>query len=338
MRQFINKDGKYIITLPIDWFHKNKMYDAKETDADSFELLDDPIGTFQITLTTTDKGMIPDIIKKNNIKSQEYGKRNLDVTENFFPSTKLDMYLWFVVIENNFFMAKYIYDSTKRDDEIVKNEIEKAKKALKTLIFVEDKFQKAVFTRFQFDKFMYSLASAIELTNKAYKNINPIELVILLANRIDAGLRLCLILQHQIETNSDFIDLKLIYQAENDKAIMEKKIYKMALEKGIIDEELNTRLYNLYNERNKVVHRYIISDITTKEVIRISIEYGLLEKKIGEIIKELEQKQFKNKIGIYGSDDPNIPLDGELKLMVQNAINEKHSDYSFINLEEQIEE
>ena len=60
MRQFINKDGKYIITLPTDWFHKNKMYDAKETDADSFELLDDPIGTFQLTLTATDKGIIPE--------------------------------------------------------------------------------------------------------------------------------------------------------------------------------------------------------------------------------------------------------------------------------------
>ncbi|MCJ1806342.1 hypothetical protein MRP92_05375 [Flavobacterium covae] len=334
MRKFINKDGKFIITLPEDWFHKNKLYETKDVEADSFEFITEPVGTFQLTLTSTDKGRIPDIIKKHNLKSQEYGKNNLEITEDFFPSEKFDMHLWFIVVDNFFLMAKYIYNSIDRGKEIITQEITKARKALDTVIFVETEYQEAVLASFQFDKFMFSLVTSRELTDKAYKNNNPIELVILLANQIDAALRLCLILHEQIETESEYIDIKLIYQKDDDKAIMEKAIYKLALDKGIIDESLNAELYNLYNQRNKVVHRYIISEITTKEVMKISIDYSLMEKKIGEIVKGYEKRQFEKKVGIYGHEPADTPITDEQRKLIQNAINEKHSHYSFIEIPE----
>lgn len=335
MRKFINKEGIFIITLPIDWYHKNKLYDAKESDPESFEFLNKPIGTFQISLTTPDKGLIPKIIEKHNIVSQELGKRGLTFAEDFFPSDKFDMLMWYAVVQDYFFMAKYIYDSKNREKKFIKEEIKKANEALKTLIFVEEEYREPVLANFQFDKFMFSLASSRDLTSKAYKNNNPIELVVLLANQIDAGLRLALILQEQIETKSKYIDIKLINQKDSDKAIMEKAIYKLALDKSIIDEKLNSELYNLYNQRNKVVHRYIISDITTKEVMKISINYSRMETKIGEIIKALEKKQFEEKVGLYGENPADTPLTKEQKIYVQNAINEKHAHYSFINSPEE---
>lgn len=334
MRKFIHKEGKFIITLPSDWFHKNKLYDTKETDPDSFEFVNEPIGTFQLTLTKADKGMIPNIIKKHNLKSQEYGKRNIQIVEEFFPSDKFDMYLWFVLIEKDFLLAKYIYDSKNRKKRYIQSEITKARKALDTLIFVEEQYQEPILARFQFDKFMYSLVTSRELTSNAYKNNNPIELVILLANQIDAALRLCLIMHEQIETESEFINIKLIYQKDDDKAIMEKAIYKMALDKEIIDEKLNEELFKLYNQRNKVVHRYIISDITTKEVMKISLDYSLMEKKVGEIVKQFEKKQFEKKVGMYGKERADKPFTKEQRKIVQNAINEKHSHYSFIEIPE----
>ena len=245
------------------------------------------------------------------------------------------MFLWFVLVDEQFFIAKYIYDAKNRQEIIIKEEIEKAKKALETLIFVEEELREPVLAHFQFDKFMFSLASSQDLTSKAYKNNNPIELVVLLANQIDAGLRLALILHEQIETKSVFIDIKLIQQIDGDKVIMEKAIYKLALEKGIIEEPLNLELHDLYNQRNKVIHRYIISDITTKEVKKISIEYSLMEKRIGEIIKGFEKRQFEEKVGIYGENPADTPLTKEQEVYIQNAIDEKHSDYSFIKTREE---
>lgn len=55
MRDFINKDGIYIVSLPLDWYHKNKLYDSGEKAPDTFEFLKDPIGAFQLSVTTTDK-------------------------------------------------------------------------------------------------------------------------------------------------------------------------------------------------------------------------------------------------------------------------------------------
>lgn len=334
MKQFINKEGRFIINLPIDWYHKNKFYETKDTDPDSFEFLNESIGTFQLSLTTKGKGQIPKIIEKHNIKSQELGRKNLTFTEVFMPSDRFDMFMWFVLVEEQFFIAKYIYYAKNRSKKKIKNEIEKAKKSLETLIFVEEEIREPILARFQFEKFMFSIASSIDLTSKAYKNNNPIELVVLFANQIDAGLRLALILNEQIKTKSLNIDIKLIQQKDGDKVVMEKAIYKLALEKGLIDEQLNLELHGLYSKRNKVIHRYIISDITTKEVIQISIEYSVMEQRIGKIVKELEDRQFEEKVGLYGENSTDTPLNRKQEVYLQNAVNEKHADYNFIKSRE----
>lgn len=334
MRKFIDKEGKYVIELPDDWFHKNALYDAKENDPNSFELIDEPVGTFQINVKDVSTGKIPDLIKNNNIQNQEYGKTNLDIVERFFEMEKFGMYMWFVRVDDNFVLSKYIYDFERKNDKKVKLEIEKAKNALKSLIFVPTEIREEILTQFQFDKFMFSLASAGDLISRAYKSTNPIELVILLANQIDALLRLCLILHNQIETKTNEIDIKLIFQRDEDKVVMEKAIYKMTLEKGIISQDLHDELHNLYNKRNKVVHRYIISDLTTKDVYEISINYNLMEKKVGEIVKFYEKEQHDNKIGMYGKgNSPSRALTQEERTVLQLMIDEKHSHYSFITKE-----
>ncbi|MCC9073275.1 hypothetical protein LNQ49_16985 [Flavobacterium sp. F-65] len=334
MRKFVEKKGKYVIKLPEDWFHKNALYDAKESDPNSFELVEESVGTFQINVIDIAKGKIPDLIKNNNIQNQEYGKSNLDIVERFIEMDKFGMYMWFVRVEDNFVISKYIYDVERKNDEKVKLEIEKAKESLKSLIFVPAEIREQILIHYQFDKFMFSLASAGDLISRAYKSTNPIELVILLANQIDALLRLCLILHNQIETKTKEIDIKLISQRDEDKVVMEKSIYKMTFEKGIITKELHDELHNLYNKRNKVVHRYIISDLTTKDVYEISIDYSLMEKKIGDIVKFYEKEQHDKKIGMYGKgDSPSRAMTQDERTILQLMIDEKHSHYSFITKE-----
>lgn len=274
------------------------------------------------------------MIKKFNIEAQEKGTDNLVFIEEFMPGTKFDMFLWLALVDKHFLIAKYIYNTEDRDSDNINKEIVKAKKALETLVFLEEEYREQALASYQFDKFMFSLVSSRTLTSLAYKNNNPIELVVLLANQIDAGLRLAILLHQQIETKSQYIDIKLIQQKEDDRVVMEKTIYKTALEKGIIDEQLNSELIFLYNQRNKVIHRYIISDITTKEVKEISINYSLMEQKVSEVVVGLEKKQFEEKVGFYGKKPADTPLTREQEVFLQNGINEKHADFSFINPQE----
>jgi uncharacterized protein YutE (UPF0331/DUF86 family) len=57
---------------------------------------------------------------------------------------------------------------------------------------------------------------------------------------------------------------------------MERKIYRQALDLGIITAEINSKLEALYNERNKVVHRYIITDFKTRNFYQIICDYELI--------------------------------------------------------------
>jgi uncharacterized protein YutE (UPF0331/DUF86 family) len=326
MKKFIDPKGNYIFFIPIEWGYRNGMYDAKVNDPDSFELYEKSVGCFQISCNSVSKGEIPKLIKANELKTQKVGINNLKFKERFFPAEKFDMYLWMAVVADKFIMCKYIYDSKKRENLKIKKEIEKAKNTLKTILVIEEKYKKEVLESERFSKFMTSLGASIDLTNRAYKNGSSIELVVLLANQIDALLRLVLILKKQIDNSTDDIDTTLIFQSETDKPIMEKTVYKMALDEGIITQQLYDKLFGLYNQRNKVIHRYIITDLLTKDVMKVSYEYGELEEKVGAIVRKYEQKQFKLKIGIYGVDKPpDHPLDKIAKDKIIGGLKEKHA-------------
>lgn len=326
MKKFIDPKGDYLFSIPIEWGCKNGIFDAKKNDPNSFELYENPVGCFQISCNPIYKGEIPKLIKSNALITQKIGANNLTFKEHFVSTDKFDMYLWMAVVKDKFIMCKYIYDSDKRENKKVIEEIGKSKRSLETIIIIEEAHKKKILSSERFDKFMTSYGASLDLTNRAYKNGSSIELVVLLSNQIDALLRLTLILHDQIENETDEIDTTLIFQEENDKPIMEKKVYKMALDNGIIDENLYSKLFDLYSQRNKVIHRYIITDLFTKDVMKFVYEYGILEKKVGEIVKQYEQKQFELKVGIYGTDiPPDKPLDRLGKDKIIGGLKEKHA-------------
>ena len=98
---------------------------------------------------------------------------------------------------------------------------------------------------------MASIATTIQLRNNSIKHKSFIEFIALSANHIDALLRLSIIYNDQIVNNNKEIDTTLLFQNESDKPIMEKDIYKKALEKNIITQEIYDKLFTLYGERNK---------------------------------------------------------------------------------------
>lgn len=330
MKKFIDKEGDYIIYLPVEWGYQNSFYEAKESNPDSFELYENSVGCFQISCKSKKIGKIPDLINTHELQTQAFGASNLNFKEIYTTSSKFDMYLWIAVVGNKFVMCKYITDSESKKNEKVLEELNKARQSLKTFFMIEEKDKNQVLASERFNKFMTSLAASIDLKNRAYANSSSIELVILLANQIDALLRLALILDKQLKNKTDEIDIAMIFQNENDKPIMEKKVYDIAVSENIITEDFSKELYRLYDIRNKVVHRYIISDLLTRDVMKLVIDYGIAEEELGNIVKKYEQLQFKSNIGIYGtSNPPDEPLDELKKAIVVGGLKEKHAHKGF---------
>ncbi len=145
---------------------------------------------------------------------------------------------------------------------------------------------------------MNGFTAAAQLIQRAGQNGFFIEYVCLAASVIDGLLRIGLILNYQLETKTRDILDSLLYQSNEDKIIPERKIYKMALEKGILSQDLFDQLEDFYKKRNRVVHRYIISDITTDQVLNIGIQYEQIISSISNAVKILEDKQMETGIGM----------------------------------------
>lgn len=117
---------------------------------------------------------------------------------------------------------------------------------------------------------------------------------------------------------------------------MEREIYKRTLDKGIISQEMYDELEDLYKQRNRVVHRYIITDIRTDEVFKIAYNYAILNDKVGSIVNSIEQEQVKQKVGINKN---NVKLGikpdkMELERIISN-IKDKHGKIKYDNILDQ---
>jgi hypothetical protein len=147
-------------------------------------------------------------------------------------------------------------------------------------------------------RFLNGVAASAELYSKAAKNGYFIEAVCLASNLIDAQLRIGLILRQQIKTKSKTIHKALLFQGEQDKPISEREIYKRALAEGVINQGLYSNLDELYTDRNKVIHRYIVSDLRTEGVLEIGIRYEKMQTAVRDAIFAIEEEQIRLGVGM----------------------------------------
>ncbi|UZT98929.1 hypothetical protein ODZ84_04990 [Chryseobacterium fluminis] len=326
MRQFVDNSGRYMLIIPPDWVFKNDIYAAKNSASNCFEPYENPIGSFQISchLITNNKTNIKSHLTK--FIKHDIPSGRIDFKEKFIPDDEIDAYIWEDIINDNYLSCTYTYESVQRGTDELKEELDKVRFCLSSIRMIDEKYKDSVLNSYRFNQFMNSYAASVDLLQRAYDNGSAIEITVLLSNQIDASLRLVLILKKQLDDKSNIIDTTLIYQREHDKPVMEKQVYRMALENGIINKDLHDKLYILYDQRNKVIHRYIITDLLTKNVFETAFEYSQIEKQIGKIVKEYEQMQYIAKIGIYGIEEsPDKPLSNEEQDELLNSLKEKHA-------------
>lgn len=137
------------------------------------------------------------------------------------------------------------------------------------------------------------------LTDAIEQKRSFIEQVCLSATLIDGLLRLSLVMKQQLDTNNGIVDSMLLYQGKRQKKfISERKVYERASNEKIITKAIYKKLNILYNQRNIIVHRYLISDIKTKEVIQISDQYIQLYLIINKRHRFVHNKLVDRNIGM----------------------------------------
>lgn len=78
----------------------------------------------------------------------------------------------------------------------------------------------------------------------------------------------------------------------------EKDVYTKAKDLGIIDDALHKELFTLYEDRNRVIHRFVISEITYAEVEEISYKYYKMREKVNSLIYDIEAEQIRLNVGM----------------------------------------
>lgn len=179
----------------------------------------------------------------------------------------------------------------------------------------------------KFYNFMKGLGAASQLLYLSKNKGCFIECVCLSATIIDASLRIGIILKHQLDTKTNIILNDLMFQSDEDKIVSERQVYKKALFAGVINQDIYDKLEFLYKQRNKVVHRYIISEITTEKIILIAQEYDDVIDSIKKCLDELEIRQINEGIGMTksGREVPIMTLMNNEKIM-NDMIREKHGN------------
>ena len=137
---------------------------------------------------------------------------------------------------------------------------------------------------------IHSIATARMLSQKANVNGSLIEGLCLYVSIIDGFLRLSIIYTRtQKSPNHTYsIEKKLIRQDDNENTYSEKEIYKLALKEEIIQKDIYDKLIEMYNFRNKVVHRFSISNVSYSEVAKACETYEHIYNKIFNILEVLE--------------------------------------------------
>ncbi len=320
MKHWTEPNGNFIVNIPIEWQYRNNVFDnIEEKSPYSFEQYEDSLGCFQLSCyPLSERGANPNFpIQKNNSKVKWLASRMDD--------HEFDMLLFHAQVDDMLCMAKYIYSTELRNDNRIKEQIKKVKIALDSFRIIPQSDRKLARNLDKHDNFLASLAASYDLLKNAVESESYIEMIVILANQIDAFLRSSIILKEQLENQTNDIEVKYIFQGNDERGINERNIYKKAQELEILDNKTFIELNTLYDLRNRVIHRYIISFIKTRDIVKIAYDYLVLNEKIRLIIKTYEEMQHGKGFGIYGRGfSKNYELDETDYRRAYSWANDKH--------------
>lgn len=304
MKRFIDDNATFEITVPITW--KYSLVDGHVHTFGGFQFRQ--YDCFQLSI--------------RQVNNQQE-KRELAHLLGFLPPKMIndvdyrcypdehhedDSYVtkaWTTIMGDEIVMFSLTYynePGNEANEPLTDEELQMVYDAIGSFRLIEEDVRERTLHSYRFEMFLQGIGATNIILHRAIENKGFIEATCILANQIDSLLRIAIVLQKQIVNQNMRIELEWIYQGLHDKKKSEKDIYKKAKELGVINEEMVDELYKLYDHRNRVVHRFIISEITLAEVETISYRYYEMRERIKVIVDDLESEQLRLGVGMTTMD------------------------------------
>lgn len=317
---FTEEDGTFIMKIPPNWFYNARKRDGQHV----FEMNSKRVGAFIVSVRDI-SSVSTECINFTKLPIQVFNK-NVNFMEATIPGEDWVFFLWFARVENFAVTCSYTTSAKVLASSLGKSQLNYARKSIEAIVVIDPELRRQILAHEYFDKFLSSFVAAIDLSNHAVDNGSHIELLVLLASRVDAALRLLIVLNQQVSKGTYGFDRHLLRQLETDKKVTERQIYALAKSMDLIPQKLFERLNSVYSTRNKIVHRYIISDIKTRGVIQAVGEYFAIDSALNDAFEKIENLQKSINVGFYGAD---YPIKGFAQPMsndiMREKVKEKHS-------------
>jgi hypothetical protein len=174
------------------------------------------------------------------------------------------------------------------------------------------------------EHFTSSIATSRILLQRAHKQEFLIEALVLYAALIDGFCRIALMLKQQIKNNTQDFNEEYIFQDENKRNYFsERSIYKLCLENFILDKDLFDEIESLYDIRNKVIHRFLITEIEYSHLGLVLDKYELIYQRLWNIVYGLESEQISKGVGMTISAKVDSGNKKEVFVSIINKIDSK---------------
>lgn len=326
MKHWTEPNGIFLIKIPIVWQYLNPVVKGeKEESPYSFQPYENSKGCFQISCYPLEE-LAPHIAERypNGVPRLTWRPYRKDDSE-------FCVHIFFGALADQALIGKYIYDADLEHDERIREQLGLVDNVLKSLVIVPVSDRKLASDMGKFDRFQAALAASYDLLDSAIKSDSFIEVIAIAANQIDAFLRLSIVIAIQLKNQSDEVPLRYIFQADNERGFVERKIYDDALKYNVIKDDHYKELNSLYQLRNRVMHRYIISDIKTRDLPSIAAKYIEASEEVRLILRDLEDAQKKCQHGVYGKKFmKSSEADDEVIKQLFADVNDKHLIRKFV--------
>lgn len=319
MKHWTEPNGILLIQIPIDWQYLNPgLSEYEEESPYGFQLYEDPIGCFQLSCYPLSE-LAPSVAEAN-----PQGVKKLSWKESRLDDSEFCTHLFFGAYHDQALIGKYIYDAGLEGNERIAEQLKIVKQTLNSVVIVPPIDRTLAADLDKFDRFTGSLAASHDLLNSAIDSESFVEIIAIAANQIDAYLRLSLVIAKQLNEKTNDIETRYLFQADGEKGIMERKVFDDAVKLDVIDQEAFDDLSALYNLRNRVIHRYIISNIRTRDLVYIARRYLNALEKTRLTLRGFEHRQADEPFGVYGKKFGKTPVTADSVRRLHASANDKH--------------
>ncbi|MBL0238083.1 MAG: hypothetical protein IPQ02_16180 [Saprospiraceae bacterium] len=225
MKRFIDENGIFEIKVPVTWRY---LLDGKVHTFQEYEIWKSD--AFQLSIRELEgkshrKYFLEEFSKLNKviIGHLEYYCYSDSIDSDFTTKS------WIRIFENKIVLFTLTHPNNPDkdlDSRSIEEKISIVFSIIKEFKLIDQTNKEEVINRYKFEMFLQGVGATSLMLNKSVENKAFIEATCIIANQIDALLRIGIVLKKQLLNSNNLIETKWIYQGLLDKIISEKMFIK----------------------------------------------------------------------------------------------------------------